>query len=436
MLRRLPEAAPDAMPPPDARADPRPAWGLLVFLTGLNVLNFVDRTLIASLAPLLIADLGLTREQIGLLAGFAFVLLYSVFGLLLGLAADRWPRLPLIAGGLALWSAMTAVSGWARGFLSLALPRLFVGIGEATLTPAALSLLGDSFPRRRLGLASGIYYAGIPLGTAASLIAAGFVAPRWGWRACFWLLGGLGLVALALFGFLREPVRRAEDPAAGPRPGLGELARGVGVALRRRPALALVLGGGVMLVWGSASAIHTVTWLVEERGFEFSRAAYLSGLVAVGAGLLGNLAAGAFTDALARRHPQGRPWSLAAMALFFAPAGAAFYLLPPGSPLFYASWFLASAGTTAWFGPLFALVQELAPERIRSTTIAFGLLALNVLGVGPGSWLAGRLGDRLDLTTGLLLGLAVATASAAPFALAARQLARESRGGVLASDRF
>ncbi len=424
MRRRPPVAVSAAMPPTPSQAAPRPAWGLLAFLTGLNVLNFVDRTLIASLAPLLIADLGLTREQIGLLAGFAFVLLYSGAGLLLGLAADRWPRLPLVAAGLALWSAMTAVSGFARSFAHLAVPRLFVGIGEATLTPAALSMLGDAFPRRRLGLASSVYYAGIPLGTAASLVAAGFIAPRWGWRACFWALGLAGLAALAALAVLREPARRGDS--GGTRPGLGALAGEVSRALARRPALALTIGGGVMLVWGSAAAIHGVTWLVEERGFTFSRAAYLSGVVAVFAGFLGNLAGGAFTDALARRHPQGRLWSLAAMTLFFAPAGACFYLAPAGSALFHVGWFLASAGTTAWFGPLFAAVQELAPERIRSTTIAFGLLALNVLGVGPGAWLTGRIGDRQGLTTGLLIGVGVAAAAVIPFALAAHRLRIEA----------
>ena len=423
-MRRRPSAAAAAMPPTETRAESRPAWGLLVFLTGLNVLNFVDRTLIASLAPLLIADLGLTREQIGLLAGFAFVLLYSGVGLLLGLAADRWPRLPLVAAGLALWSAMTAISGFARSFVHLALPRIFVGIGEATLTPAALSILGDAFPRRHLGLATSVYYAGIPLGTASSLIAAGYLAPRWGWRACFWVLGAAGLALLAALAVLREPARR-EAPGAV-RPGFGALAREVSRALTRRPALALTLAGGVMLVWSSAAAIHGVTWLVEERGFAYSRAAYLSGLVAVGAGLLGNLAGGACTDAWARRHPQGRLWSLVAMTLFFTPAGVGFYLLAPGSALFYVCWFLASAGTTAWFGPLFAAVQELAPERIRSTTIAFGLLALNVLGVGPGSWLTGWIGDRQGLTSGLLIGLAVAAAAVVPFALAARRLKREA----------
>src|SRR5215210_6787670 len=98
----------------DSERVPRAAWILLFFLTALNILNFVDRMLIASLAPLLIKDLGLTRAQIGLLTGFGFVFFYTFVGLFLGMAADRFRRLPLIAGGVALWSAMTALSGMAR----------------------------------------------------------------------------------------------------------------------------------------------------------------------------------------------------------------------------------------------------------------------------------------------------------------------------------
>ncbi|HUP46706.1 MAG TPA: MFS transporter, partial [Thermoanaerobaculia bacterium] len=134
--------------PAPAPSDPadrvsRSAWTLLLVLTALNILNFVDRMLIASLAPLLITDLGLSRAQIGLLSGFGFVFFYTLVGMFLGMAADRYRRIPLVAAGLALWSAMTALCGWARNFMQLAIPRIFVGVGEATLTPAAISMLAD-----------------------------------------------------------------------------------------------------------------------------------------------------------------------------------------------------------------------------------------------------------------------------------------------------
>lgn len=397
----------------------RGAWTLLAFLTALNVLNFVDRVLITSLAPLLIADLGLTRAEIGLLAGFGFVVFYTVVGLFLGLAADRWRRLPLIAAGLTLWSAMTAVSGFARSFLHLAAPRLLVGAGEATLTPAALSILGDVFPRRRLALASSVYYAGIPLGTAVSLVASSYLAPRYGWRACFFVLGGVGLVAaLGLLAF-REPARR-HAAAAARLPSAREVAHDAAAALRGRPALGLTLAAGALLCYGSASAMHVVTWLVEERGFDYPRAAFQAGIVAVVAGLAGNLAGGAFADRCARRRPDGHLWSLIPMTAFFAPFGLAFFTLAPGTAPFYLCWFVTVAGHSAWFGTLFATVQQLAPGGARATTVAVALLAVNLFGVGPGPLVTGAVGDRHGLTAGLVASVVVAALALVPLALAVR----------------
>lgn len=396
----------------------RAAWALLLFLTLLNILNFVDRQLIATLAPMLIADLSLTRAQIGLLAGFGFVLFYTLVGLFLGVAADRVPRVPLVAGGLALWSLMTGASGFAQSFVHLAIPRVFVGIGEATLTPAALAMLGDAFPPSRLGMATGVYYAGIPLGTALSLIVAGFVAPTYGWRACFLVLGVAGVLAVALLFLFREPPRKGSG--AGGTRRLGVLVTDFRRSLVERRALTLTILGGALLCYGSGSALLGVTWLVQERHFPFANAVFISGVIAVGAGFLGNLAAGAFADRCARRWPLGRVWSLVLMTALFVPFGIGFYTLPPDSPLFYVCWIMASAGTTAWFGPLFAAIQELSPPHARSTTVAFALLVLNLLGVGPGPLVTGLIGDAQSLTLGLLVSLGVAATAMVPFAFAGR----------------
>jgi predicted MFS family arabinose efflux permease len=417
-LHFMPAMAADAIEPV-----PASSWGLLAFLTALNVLNFVDRMLIASLAPLLIKDLGLTRAQIGLLAGFGFVFFYTFVGLFLGVAADRFKRFPLIGIGLALWSAMTALSGFARSFLQLALPRIFVGVGEATLTPAALSMLGDAFPRRRLGLAIGVYYSGIPLGLAVALISSSFIAPRYGWRVSFFALGIIGLLATVLLFVLREPARRKAAVVGGvpeARPSVRELLRDLGRALVDRPALVFALAGGSLLCYGSGAALHGVTWLVEERGFRYADAAFRSGVVAVFAGFLGNLVGGAFSDFCAKRFAAGRLWSLAIMTAFFTIPAWLFYSVVPGSPLFYACWFFTSAGTTAWFGPLFSTFQELSPVRARSTMVAFALLVLNLLGVGPGPLITGMIGDARGLSYGLLVSLFVTAIAIVPFFLAAR----------------
>lgn len=406
---------------PHAAKVSRSAWALLLFLTLLNILNFVDRMLITALAPLLIADLGLNKAKIGLLAGFGFVFFYTFVGLFLGIAADRYRRIPLIAAGLALWSGMTAVSGFARSFLQLALPRIFVGVGEATLTPSALSMLGDAFPPRRLAMATGVYYAGIPLGAAVGLVASSFIAPRYGWRACFFILGGLGLLAVGVLFLFREPARRGvSELAARRRPTVRQVVLDLTSALKGRRHLALTLLGGSLLCYGAGAALHAITWLVEERGYTFADAALRAGGIAVFAGFLGNLAGGAFGDWCSRRRPNGHLWSLIPMTAFFVPVGLLFYNLSPGTPLFYVCWFITSAGTSAWFGPLFASIQEQSPPQARASTVAFALLVLNLLGVGPGPLVTGMIGDAVNLSTGLLVSLGVVAAAIVPFWLAVR----------------
>lgn len=427
-------------PMPDVATDmaeervSRSAWGLLFFLTALNILNFVDRMIIASVAPLLMADLHLSRAQIGLLTGFGFVFFYTLVGLFLGMAADRYRRLPLIGAGLVLWSAMTAVSGWARSFIQLAIPRIFVGVGEATLTPASISMLSDAFPPRRLGFAIGVYYAGIPLGLATALISSSYIAPRFGWRFAFFALGVLGLIATACLAFLKEPQRRraaaAKDGSAAPapRPSFHVLLRDLSGALVGRPALTLALLGGALLCYGSGAALLGVTWLVEERGFAYADAAFRAGVVAVIAGFAGNVAGGMFADACARRFRNGRLWSLVILTAFLTIPAWLFYSVTPGTPLFYACWLLTSAGTTAWFGPLFSTYQELSPLQTRSTIVAFALLVLNLLGVGPGPLITGMIGDARGLGYGLLISVVITAFAIIPFALAARSEGKRLEG--------
>ena len=137
---------------------PRYAWLVLALLTLLNVVNFVDRQLVTSLQVPLKAETSLQLDdlRITLLAGYAFAVVYSIAGLYFGTIADRWNRPKLIAAGLLVWSAMTAASGLAQSFWQLAAARVLVAIGEATLTPSAIAMLGDAFPPRRRALASGL----------------------------------------------------------------------------------------------------------------------------------------------------------------------------------------------------------------------------------------------------------------------------------------
>jgi MFS family permease len=174
---------------------------------------------------------------------------------------------------------------------------------------------------------------------------------------------------------------------------------------------------------GSASQL-TMTWLVQERGLEFSRAAYLSAAMLAVGGLLGNVAAGALTDWGRRRHPAGRLVGIALLAALATPVAVAFYLLPARSPLFLVAWFVAQAWILGWFGPVFAALDELAPPGQRATVLGFGLLVTNLLGVATGPWVTGFIGDRVSLTVGLLVSVGVGCLAVVPLLWVARLVIR------------
>jgi MFS family permease len=392
----------------------RRAGGLLALLTALNILNWIDRQIIPALAPLLMIELGLTSAQIGLLYGYAFILCFIAAGAVIGPIADRVHRPRLIAVGLTAWSFFTAMSGGARTFAHLAAARVMVGIGEATLTPASLAMLSDAFSARWRARAAGIFAIGLPLGSGFSLVIAGLIAPKYGWRACFYVLGALGIAAAALVAIVPEVPAR-QTPSTDRRP-MNEFLR----TLRHSPALLLTIAGGIVITFSTAATIHVLTWLVRERGFEFRQAAIMTGGIYAVAGSVGNVAGGWIADWCEARWRGGRLWSLVVIQAMLVPATIVFFTSTPGTSAFYFGWVLSSLRGTIWYGPLYAATQDMAPAASRATAVAFLMLAINLLGAGPGPWLAGAIGDRWSLTTGLIVTTWAGLLAIIPFALAAR----------------
>lgn len=211
---------------------------VLTVLIGVYVLNFLDRQIPSILAERIKADLGVTDAQMGYLYGTAFAIFYALFGIPLGRLADVWDRRKLISLGLGFWSLMTALSGFARSFPQLALARVGVGVGEASATPAAYSLLSDYFPRERRATVLALYSSGIYIGSGLGLFLGGLIVNRWdrafagggaplglvGWQAAFLAVGLPGLALAFWAASLREPRRGASDgivttSAADSRPG-------------------------------------------------------------------------------------------------------------------------------------------------------------------------------------------------------------------------
>lgn len=207
----------------------RYAWYVLGVLVLVYMLNFIDRQILSILAEDIKADLGLTDADLGFLYGTAFGVFYSLFGIPLGRLADNWHRVRLMTAGLALWSAMTALSGFARSGLQLAGARVGVGIGEATASPCAYSLISDYFPKEKRATALAVYSSGLYLGGGLSLFIGGLIVQNWnlhfpgggplglaGWQAAFLAVGIPGILVALWVATLREPVRGLSEGIVTP----------------------------------------------------------------------------------------------------------------------------------------------------------------------------------------------------------------------------
>lgn len=367
-------------------------WGLLALLTLINVLNFVDRQLLPSFANFIKPELGLTDTQYGLLTGLFFIIFYALAGLFMGVLADRMHRGKLIAVAIALWSLLTAASGAARGFASMALPRALIGVGESALTPAAASLVADRFRPSQLGLAMALYYLGVPIGAGASLLVAGYLGPTIGWRNCFYLLGGVGLLLAAMMWLVRDNrVVAAQTHSHGP--GWRGHLRVLGAALRQSPALCMIIGGGIALHIAVGAAAFDQLWFVQERGFERAEVAKLTGLITVVAGIAGSLFGGFAGDWWYRNRRSGRAMLLFWMFLALAPLTLAFRIVSPDSPLFVPGIGAGIFLLCAFYGPSVSTIQELSPPAARATVVAFNILCVNAIGLGIGITATGALID-------------------------------------------
>ncbi|MFA5938036.1 MAG: MFS transporter [Sinimarinibacterium sp.] len=409
----------------------RTAGWLLLALSLLNALNFADRYLIISFSTSIIPELGLTHLQFGLLTGFVFTAVYTVIGLFAGSLADRMDRTYVIGIGLMAWSAMTAATGFARNFGQMAAARMFIGVGEACLTPAAVSMLADAFPPGRRALVSGIYYLGLPVGVGGSFLFAAAAGPALGWRTSFILLGAIGVVAgILVMLFMFDPPRDARTADRSPRkhgqgerltrerrqelrqwvnasmdansrdtgdatylPWIRESFRAMAHELRANPAFALALAGGTAYTFVMGAGILDLVWWVKERGYDVKQAQQLTGLIFLTGGILGSVLGGIGADWSYRRFAGGRLKFLGWVTVAAVPLLLAYRLVPSHTPLFYALAVVGAMLSLMMFGPVFSAVQELAPSEHRSAAVALFLLCAAFVGAGGGNACVGFLSD-------------------------------------------
>ncbi len=385
---------PDSVQTGAANGPVKYAGWTITLLIVLNVLNIIDRNLIASFAPQITRDLGLSDVQYGLLTGLVFVFFYAVMGLVVGRLADKVNRPKLIAAGLLLWSALTMVSGATKNFVQIAFARVFIGVGESVLTPASMSMIADLYPPQRRGAITGLYYLGIPLGAGASFVLAGIVGPIIGWRNCFYILGAIGLLLVPVLWFLREPKRGRFD-VAEPDPlatmGLRSAIKRVYYLCRERPALAYAIIGSTFMHIPISAASFVLLWLVRERGFGESEIQILYGVLLFVFGVVGTFLGGFVSDWYALRFKGGRMRFLAWFLILLTPLLVGYRFISPESPFFYVAMCAGFVSFMAFYAPVLSTVQDITPPDLRGVTTAMLLLAANLIGVSFGAIAVGGL---------------------------------------------
>ena len=368
---------------------------MVALLLAAYAISFVDRQIVSLLVEDLRRDLAIDDVQVGLLQGPAFGVFYAVMGLPFGWLADRVNRVRLITAGMILWSLMTALGGFASSFELLLLTRMGVGVGEAALVPAAVSLLADAFPRDRRALPLAVFTSGVSVGAGLALVLGGALVglasgelgtwfPEFAaWQIVLILAGALGVpIALAIL-MLPEPSRgeRAVE------------ARGDGLAgcLRGAPGLfGAMLGGCALLyVFSYALSAWMPTMFVRDFGWAPKDVGLRMGLLVLAGALIGNISSGVIATRLTRSGlPNGALLTMVGGAFLLAPMALA-AALAPSAGLAQTGIALLYFALALCFGVATASFVAVTPAHVRGRMAALYLSVGNLAGMGLGPPLVG-----------------------------------------------
>jgi MFS family permease len=375
---------------------------ILAVLTGLNFLNYIDRAVMAAVLPVVIADMGLSKFEGGLL-NTAFLIGYFLTAPLFGARADKGRRKGLITLGVLVWSAATVASGLASGFWIMALARVVVGVGEASYAALAPTIIDDLTPPARKGSALSVFYLAVPLGYALGYILGGALTKHWDWRTAFFVVGGPGVVLALACLFIAEPPRKLLVAKAKLVDGLRELA----VLPQFRRA---VLGYCAYTASVAGFSIWAPEFLL--RAFpgelDIETANRYFGIVLIAAGTLGTIIGGRYANrALHRYHlapeaPYDSPENkravndllrICAIAMAIATPLAAIGFFLPGAFAFFAVSFVVQIGLFSTTSPVNAAFLHAVPSERRASAMAASIFSIHLFG---DLWSAALLGVLLD----------------------------------------
>ncbi|MCU1271835.1 MAG: major facilitator superfamily transporter [Acidobacteriaceae bacterium] len=375
-----------------AKLYPRTA---LVLLTALNLLNYIDRSVLFAVQPLVQTEFHLSNAQIGYLTS-AFLGFYMIAAPFTGPLADRYSRKLIIFLGASFWSALTLLTAFTHNYWELLVRHTLVGIGEATFVTIAPTFVADLFPEEKRGRIFGIFYLAIPVGTAAGYILGGKLGATNGWRFPFYIAAAPGfLLALALL-FIPEPERGQFD-SVKETPERGTLH-----GLIRNPAFwTATLGMATMTFALGGIQVWMPTFLSRVRGYTLASANYTFGLIVVMDGIVASLAGGWLGDYLLPRL-KGAYYFVSAVSMALGVPFMIVALFNPGRMM------LPAIGIAAFLllfntSPLNAALVNSVGAHIRSTAIALNIFIIHLLGDVPSPTLMGLVADKQSLQAAFIL---------------------------------
>lgn len=388
-----------AKPAPSAilpSGSPQPLAGhrtALLLLVLAYTVSISDRMILSILFPDIKAEFALSDSQLGLLGGLSFALFYATMGLPIARLSDQFSRKRIIIASLVIFSLMTALSGWAAGFITLLLLRIGVGIGEAGVNPASHSILADYYPPNRRAFAMATLMLGTNFGMMLGYVGGGFIAEAYNWRIALMAVGALGLpLAVVMARFLREPARGVFEEEAPPLPPriLTSAA-----TMWANPAIRHIIAGSVimgMMTYGFAQWMPT--FFIRSHEVSQSQAGMLmAGLFGI-LGAIGALVAGRLFDRLSHRGFQHGLWMIAAAQILALPFMVV-ALLADNLTVALLLFVIPAFTSNFFLGPTIAMIQTLSPVNMRAVASAIKMLCLNLIGMGLGPLVVGVLSDAL-----------------------------------------
>ncbi|MEZ5894528.1 MAG: MFS transporter [Parvularculaceae bacterium] len=421
----------------ESRPGPQSDWSLkavyaLGFLTLIAAFNYLDRSLLGLALPDIKAEMHVSDTVLGLVSGLAFVAIYSVLGIPIAWAADRYNRRNIIAIGFGFWSVMTAISGFAANIWQLAAARLLMGAGEAAgLSPSA-SMISDFFRAERRALAMAIFGTSSAISGIIFFPLVGWIGETYGWRQMFIAAGVPGmLLALLFFLTVREPARGDKEAVATPfkAADVSETAR---FLMNSRSYLLLVAGATFMGANLYATAAWAPTFLSRVHGMNLTEIASVIGIIRGCVATLGILAGGLLIDRIGRTNPKLRA-RIPAIACFIAGPAEALYLLSDPAGLWMTGFVISSFFVLIYQGPIFALGVSIVRLPMRAVATSIIVFSTGLLGQVLGPLIVGALNDLLTPQLGpmavrysLLLGAVTPLLAGVMFWLAGEQLEADS----------